>query len=175
MQILEKKIGEIKPYEKNAKKHPEDQIQHIANSINQFGFKQPIVIDKDGTIVCGHGRYFAAQKLNLDIVPCVLADDLTDEQIKAFRLADNKVAESDWDMDLLGNELDEIFDIDMSDFGFDLGDLEEIADEPNLDADSNFNYKEQYGVIVICQNEEEQEKAYNKLIAEGYECKVVAV
>lgn len=167
MQILEKKIGEIKPYEKNAKKHPEDQIQHIANSIDQFGFKQPIVIDKDGTIVCGHGRYFAAQKLNLDIVPCVLADDLTDEQIKAFRLADNKVAESDWDMDLLGNELDDILNIDMSDFGFlDIDDIADLDDEKDVK-----DFIETYQVIVEVKDEMEQEDLYNKLTDEGYKCR----
>ena len=167
MQILEKKIGEIKPYEKNAKRHPEDQIQHIANSIKQFGFKQPIVIDKDGTIVCGHGRYFAAQKLNLDIVPCVLADDLTDEQIKAFRLADNKVAESDWDMDLLGDELDDILNIDMSDFGFlDIDDIADIDDEKDVK-----DFIETYQVIVEVKDEMEQEDLYNRLTDEGYKCK----
>lgn len=167
MQILEKKIGEIKPYEKNAKRHPEDQIQHIANSIKQFGFKQPIVIDKDGTIVCGHGRYFAAQKLNLDIVPCVLADDLTDEQIKAFRLADNKVAESDWDMDLLGDELDDILNIDMSDFGFlDIDDIADLDDEKDVN-----DFIETYQVIVEVKDEMEQEDLYNKLTDEGYKCR----
>ena len=125
MQIIDKKIGEIKPYEKNPRKN-DSAVDAVANSISQFGFKVPVVIDKDNIIVCGHTRYKAAQKLGLDVVPCVVADDLTDEQIKAYRLADNKVAElAEWDIDLLGEELDGIFDIDMSDFGFDLSDEEE--------------------------------------------------
>lgn len=129
MQVVEKKITQIKPYEKNPRKN-DNAVDAVANSISQFGFKNPIVIDKDGVIVCGHTRYKAAQKLGLDVVPCVVADDLTDEQIKAYRLADNKVSElAEWDIDLLGEELDDIFDIDMSDFGFDLSEDEEEETE----------------------------------------------
>ena len=125
MQIIDKKIGEIKPYEKNPRKN-DNAVDAVASSISQFGFKNPIVIDGNNVIICGHTRYKAAQKLGLEKVPCVVADDLTDEQIKAYRLADNKVAElAEWDIDLLGEELDGIFDIDMSDFGFDLSEEEE--------------------------------------------------
>ena len=120
MQIIDKKIGEIKPYEKNPRKN-DNAVDAVASSISQFGFKNPIVIDGNNVIICGHTRYKAAQKLGLNTVPCVVASDLTDEQIKAYRLADNKVAElAEWDIDLLGEELDGIFDIDMSDFGFDI-------------------------------------------------------
>ena len=118
MEIITKSVSEIIPYEKNAKKHPDEQIKYIANSIKEFGFQQPIVIDKDNVIVCGHGRYFAAKQLKLNTVPCVCADNLTEEQLKAYRLADNKVAESEWDFDLLSGELGDILDLDMSDFGF---------------------------------------------------------
>ena len=122
MQIIDKKIGEIKPYEKNPRKN-DNAVDAVANSISQFGFKNPIVIDGNNVIICGHTRYKAAKKLGLEKVPCVVADDLTDEQIKAYRLADNKVSElAEWDIDLLGEELDGIFDIDMSDFGFDFED-----------------------------------------------------
>lgn len=121
-------VGSLKPYEKNAKKHPAEQVEHIANSIREFGFRQPLVIDKDNVLVIGHGRLLAAKKLGLDTVPCVRADDLTEEQIKALRLADNKTNESEWDFDLLGGELDDIFDIDMEQFGFD---LEENSKEQN--------------------------------------------
>ena len=125
MQIVEKGIKDIKPYEKNPRKN-DSAVDAVANSIKEFGFRVPVVIDKDNVIVCGHTRYKAAKKLGLDKVPCVVADDLTDEQIKAYRLADNKVSElAEWDIDLLGEELDGIFDIDMSDFGFDLTEEEE--------------------------------------------------
>ena len=114
------KVSDIHPYDKNAKKHPADQVEHIANSIKEFGFQQPLVVDKDNVLVIGHGRLLASKKLKLEFVPCVRADNLTDEQIKALRLADNKTNESEWDLDLLNLELDDILDIDMSDFGFDL-------------------------------------------------------
>ena len=119
MQIIEKSIAEITPYGKNPRKNDEA-VQYVANSIKEFGFKVPIVIDKNGVIVAGHTRYKAAQELGLEKLPCIIADDLTEEQVKAFRLADNKVGEvAEWDFDLLGDELDGIFDIDMSEFGFD--------------------------------------------------------
>ena len=125
MDVIEKKLKDIKPYEKNPRKN-DSAVDAVANSIREFGFRVPVVIDKDGVIVCGHTRYKAAKKLKLDTVPCVIADDLTEEQIKAYRLADNKVSElAEWDIDLLGEELDGIFDIDMSDFGFDLSEEEE--------------------------------------------------
>ena len=124
MKILKYKTSLIKPYGKNAKKHPKDQVAKIANSIKAFGFKQPIVIDQENTIIVGHGRYEAAKLLKLDEVPCVLADDLSPEKIKAYRLADNKLNESEWVMDLvleelkgLDNELVELtgFDLDLMD------------------------------------------------------------
>ena len=129
MDVIEKKLKDIKPYEKNPRKN-DSAVDAVANSIREFGFKVPVVIDKDNVIVCGHTRYKAAKKLGLDKVPCVVADDLTEEQIKAYRLADNKVSElAEWDIDLLGEELDGIFDIDMSDFGFDLSEEEEEETE----------------------------------------------
>ena len=120
MEIQEKKIKELIPYEKSPRKN-DAAVEYVTNSIKEFGFKVPIVIDKNGVIVCGHTRYKAAQRLRLKTVPCIIADDLNDEQIKAFRLADNKVSEkSEWDFDLLYEELDGIFDIDMEEFDFPL-------------------------------------------------------
>lgn len=119
MEIREFGIDEIKPYEKNPRKN-EDSIRFVANSIKEFGFKVPIVIDADNVIVAGHTRWKAAKQLGLEKVPCIKADDLSPAQIKAFRLADNKVGEfSQWDMDLLGDELKDLGDVfDMGDFGF---------------------------------------------------------
>ena len=107
MDIKQRKIDDIKPYEKNAKKHPEKQLKQIANSIKEFGFNQPIVVDKDDIIIVGHGRYFAAQLLEFNSVP-VLTLDVTEEQAKAYRLADNKLNESNWDMELVIAELKEL-------------------------------------------------------------------
>ena len=122
MEIKELKLSEIKPYKKNPRNN-DGAVDYVANSIKEFGFKVPIVIDKNNEIVTGHTRYKAAKKLKLKTVPCIQADDLTDEQIKAFRLADNKVAEiAEWDFELLNEEIEDILDIDMTDFGF--GELE---------------------------------------------------
>ena len=133
MNIIEKSITEVKPYEKNPRKNDQS-VDKVANSIKEFGFKVPIVIDKHNVIVCGHTRYKAAKKLGLSVVPCVVADDLTEEQIKAYRLADNKVAEDSlWDMDLLSEELGDILDLDMSEFGFDL-----LEDEPEEVVEDDF-------------------------------------
>lgn len=115
MNVQEIKLKDIKPYGKNPRKN-DDAVPYVAESIKQFGFKVPIVIDKNNVIVAGHTRYKAAKKLGFKSVPCIIADDLTDEQIKAFRLADNKVSEkAEWDLDLLDSEIEEIFDIDMTD------------------------------------------------------------
>lgn len=129
MDIVLKKIADIRPYENNPRKN-DDAVKYVAESIKSFGFKVPIVIDKNGVIVAGHTRYKAAKKLNYTEVPCIVADDLTDEQIKAFRLADNKVAEkAEWDFELLECELDELFDFDMTVFGFDEEEEEEKKPE----------------------------------------------
>lgn len=120
MKIKNLPITELKPYENNPRIN-DAAVPAVAESIRQFGFKQPIVIDKNNVIVCGHTRYKAAKKLGLKTVPCVVADDLTEEQIKAYRLADNKVGElASWDMEMLNAELESIGDIDMGDFGFEL-------------------------------------------------------
>ena len=118
MEITQKKLSELIPYENNAKKHDETQIKNVAKSIKEYGFVQPIVIDKDNVIVIGHCRYEASKTLGIEEVPCVLVDSLTDEQVKALRLIDNKTNESPWDFDLLNEELEHIKDIDMSEFGF---------------------------------------------------------
>lgn len=128
MEIVIKKIAELTPYAKNPRKN-DDAVEYVANSIKEFGFKVPVVIDSEGVIVAGHTRVKAAEKLKLDEVPCIIADDLTEEQIKAFRLADNKVSEvANWDCALLDEELQDINDIDMSIFGFDMSAFDEAAE-----------------------------------------------
>lgn len=129
MNVQEIKLKDIKPYGKNPRKN-DNAVPYVAESIKQFGFKVPIVIDKNNVIVAGHTRYKAARKLGFKSVPCIIADDLTDEQIKAFRLADNKVSEkAEWDLDLLDSEIEGIFDIDMTDFGFEFESEELEAEE----------------------------------------------
>lgn len=118
MKVEMRALDSIKPYEKNAKKHDQTQIDNVTESIRQYGFVQPIVVDKDGIIVIGHCRALGAKKLGLKEVPCVCVDDLTPEQVNALRLVDNKSNESDWDFDLLADELPEL---DLSAFDFDWG------------------------------------------------------
>ena len=158
LEIINKKISEIKPYEKNPRNN-ENAVDAVANSIKQFGFKVPIVVDKNNVIVAGHTRYKASEKLGLEEVPCIIADDLNEEQIKAFRLADNKVAElSEWDFELLDLELGEIQDIDMTGFGFDLSENEEeiqvVEDEvPEIPDEPKAKFGEIYKLgnhILMC-------------------------
>ena len=140
MNIESRLLADIVPYAKNAKKHDNRQINNVAESIKQYGFVQPIVIDRDGVIVIGHCRALAAKKLGMKEVPCVCVDDLTPEQVNALRLVDNKSNESDWDYDLLADELSEL---DLSDFDFDFGieddeeETEIVEDEvPEVDEDA---------------------------------------
>ena len=137
LQVTQMKIAEIKPYDNNPRIN-DDAIDAVARSIKEFGFKNPIIIDKDNVIVCGHTRRLAALKLGLTEVPCIKADDLTDDQIRAFRVADNKTSElSTWDLDKLKVELGEI-ELDMSDFGFEdlLDQMKELPEDDEFDADT---------------------------------------
>lgn len=125
MEIRSVKIKEIKPYDRNAKKHDDTQINNVAESIRQFGFVQPIVIDSNGVIVIGHCRFEAAKRLKYAEVLCIMVDDLTPEQVDALRIVDNKTNESPWDIDLLTEELQDL-DLSMFDFEWEL--MEETAD-----------------------------------------------
>lgn len=132
MEIIERKTTEIHPYEGNPRDN-EAAIPAVMESIRQFGFKVPIIIDENDVIIAGHTRLKAAERLGMNTVPCIKADDLTPEQVKAFRIADNKTAElSTWDFEALNVELSEIEDIDMSAFGFDMSEIEDIP-EPEDD------------------------------------------
>ena len=139
MKIVNLKTEQLIPYINNPR-HNDDAVDKVASSIKEFGFKVPIVINKDNVVVTGHTRLKAAKKLGIEEVPCIIADDLTDAQIKAFRIADNKVSEyAEWNKDLLKVELEQLeemdFDldelnIDYSDFDLDIGeDIEEIEPE----------------------------------------------
>ena len=125
MEVKSLKLDSITPYGKNAKQHDKRQINNVAESIKQYGFVQPIVVDRDGVIVIGHCRALAAKKLGMEEVPCVCVDDLTPEQVNALRLVDNKSNESDWDFDLLSVELP---GLDLSAFDFDWGLRDELND-----------------------------------------------
>lgn len=126
-------IGDVHPYEDNPRRN-DQAVQAVANSLREFGWKQPIVVDADGTIVVGHTRYKAALALGMTDVPVVVASDLTLEQCAAYRLADNRVGElAEWDSELLAQELDGLADLDMSAFGFDS--IPDLGDMPGMDTD----------------------------------------
>ena len=137
VQVIQMKLTDLIPYENNPRIN-DDAIDVVANSIKEFGFKNPIIIDKDNVIVCGHTRRLAAIKLRLTEVPCIRADDLTEDQIKAFRVADNKTSElSTWDLDKLKIELGDI-ELNMADFGFEdlLDQMKELPEDDEFDADT---------------------------------------
>lgn len=169
MEFVDKKLSEITPY-KNNPRNNDEAVGPVAESIKEFGFKVPIVVDKNGEIVNGHTRYKAAKKLGLETVPVIVADDLSDEQIKAFRLADNKVGEiAVWDLDLLNEELNDILDLDMSVFGFEL----EVDDENQENLDTDFEEIEDDSVLIVeAESEEELEKLYDEFVERGLKCRV---
>lgn len=131
MNIVYKRPGDLIPYGNNAKTHPDEQLANITVSLERYGWRVPVLIDRRGVIIAGHGRVEAALRspvMRDKPVPCIVADDLTDAQAAEFRIVDNKTAESPWDMDALAAELDTV---DLSDFDFDFG--LEMADEYGTD------------------------------------------
>ncbi len=136
METVELDLDKLKPYSNNAKNHPDEQVELIANSIKAFGFRTPIVVDENFVIIQGHGRRLASLSLGLKTVPCVIADDLSKEQVKMLRLADNKVAESDWDLETLDFELLDLSDdFNIGDFGFGFDEeWDSDIEEPSGDA-----------------------------------------
>ena len=133
MKIVEVKLDAVKPYARNQKKHPAEQVKNIATSIKKYGFVQPVVLDMNNEIIIGHGRILAAKQLELETIPCVYAENLTEEQIRELRIIDNKLNESEWEWDFLKKDLQEL---DFSDFDIDFGldtneeSKEVVEDEP---------------------------------------------
>jgi site-specific DNA-methyltransferase (adenine-specific) len=145
MDIKNISVKDLIPYEKNTKKHDDVQINNVAESIKQYGFVQPIVIDKNNVVVIGHCRLLAAKKLKMADVPCVCVEDLTEEQVKALRIVDNKSNESPWDFEFLA---DELADLDLSDFDFDF-DIDTDAEEEDFDENDLEREEEKDGGVLI--------------------------
>jgi hypothetical protein len=155
-------IRDLKPYKKNAKKHNKEQVEQIANSIKEFGFTQPVIIDKNNEVVAGHGRILGAKKAGLKQVPTVCLEELTEEQIKAYRLVDNKLNESEWDNDLLNTELSELWDageVDMTLFDFNMDNLFEEPKEKEV----KFKTKEKHDVVLHFKNTQDMNRAFKTL------------
>ena len=177
MEIIEKHIAELKEYANNPRNN-DGAVDAVAQSIIEFGFKVPIIIDSGGVIVAGHTRKKAAEQLGIDKVPCIVADDLTPEQIKAFRLADNKTGElAEWDFTKLETELSELESMDinflMTDFGFEFH--EDTAPKEKERNDLSDDVAECFEIIVECKDETEQEQIYNRLTKEGLICRVLTL
>ncbi|MFR6310982.1 ParB N-terminal domain-containing protein [Anaerofustis stercorihominis] len=167
IQVVHKNIDELKRYKNNPRIN-DKAISYVANSIKRFGFLNPIIIDKNDEIIAGDTRIMAAYKLNLKTVPCIYADDLNEEEVKAFRLADNKVSEiADWDYTKLDLEMESILNIDMLDFGFEDFNTGSIIDD--LLSDDMFQSvsgkdKDYFSVSFVFKKE--YEKDVNRLIKE---------
>lgn len=172
MNIVNFKIEDLIPYENNPRIN-DDAVEYVKNSIKEFGFKVPIIIDKNNVIVAGHTRYKACKELGINEIPCIVADDLTDKQIKAFRLADNKVSEkAQWDLSKLDEELLEIKDFDMADFGFDFFEEEQETVEDDFEAELPEEPQSKLGDIYQLGNhrlmcgDSTNENDVNKLVGE---------
>lgn len=168
--IIYKRIKDLHPYKNNAKKHSKEQVEQIAKSIKEFGFTQPVLIDENNNVIAGHGRILGAKKAGLKNVPTVCLNNLSEEQVKAYRLVDNKLNESDWNLKLLDEELENIFDIDMSLFGFDVDMTDEEIDEALKEV--SFKTKEKHEVIIKCKNKEETLKVQKEIERLGYKCDI---
>lgn len=171
LEVQNFKIEEIHPYENNPRFN-KDAVSKVAASIKKFGFKNPILVDKNNVIIAGHTRLEAAKKLKLEEVPCIVAFDLNEKQAKALRLADNKVAEfSTWDFVKLDAELAELGDsFDFSDFGFGEDFVEQDEDEPKEPRE--ISIESNYQVIIDCADETEQQDVFERLNEEGFKCRL---
>ena len=171
-------VDSLIPYANNPRMN-DNAVDAVAASIKEFGFKVPIVVDGENVIINGHTRLKAAHKLGLKQVPVIVADDLTPEQVKAFRLVDNKTSEiAEWDMDKLDIELDSIADIDMRDFGFDddaFGLEDQGFDDEKTSEDKDVGIDDEKALVVDCENEDEMEKTFAALTEEGYKCRVITL
>lgn len=185
MKVEQVSIEALIPYARNARKHSDEQVAQIAASIREFGFNNPVLIDAENGIIAGHGRVLAARKLGLKDAPCLRLKHLTENQRRAYILADNRLAElgGGWDEEMLGVELS-----DLNEEGFDLGvagwtqeDInkilggDEAADPEAAATDDGGYFAEQYAVTVVCRGEAHQREIFQRLTSEGLTCKVVCV
>ncbi len=175
MKIIYKDINDLQMYENNPRKNS-DAVQYVANSISQFGFKNPIIIDKNNTIVCGHTRYKAARRLKMAKVPCIMADDLDEDQIRAFRLADNKVAEmATWDYDRLEQEfaLIDPLEFDIADFGFFPNYEADEEEEEDEEMSNSVSEEKTYSLVIDCESKAEQKDVYDRLAKMGIMARIL--
>ena len=173
MEIRDLSLDTIIPYARNPRKN-DGAVDKVAASIKEFGWRSPIVVDEEMVILAGHTRYKAAKKLGLTEAPVHIAEGLTEAQKKAYRIADNRVAEeAEWDSDLLKIELEDLGDFNLELTGYDLNELAKLFDSEEIDQElKEESYSEVFNVIVECGDEVEQEKVFNQLNRDGYKCRV---
>lgn len=168
---------DLRTYANNAKVHTAEQVEQIKKSIEQFGFNDPIAIWQGNEIIEGHGRLIAAKELGIERVPVIRLDRLTDEQRRAYMLIHNKLTmNTDFDMDVLQEELEALEKINMSDFGFeelfeDPTDYDDDDDEPSGVIDHSKDKGDEFGVYVMCVSEREMLDTYAELTRQGYTCR----
>jgi len=175
IQIVEKKVKDLIPDARNSRTHSESQVAQIAGSIKEFGFTNPVLIDGDSGIIAGHGRVIEARIIEMDTVPCIVLDHLSEIQKRAYIIADNKLAlNAGWDQELLKVELDELMKLDfaMEAIGFSSEELVGFFDINAPTDPTAQSYTEIFNVVVECSNEDEQEKVYVELTKKGYKCQV---
>jgi len=166
------------PYSNNPKEHPDEQVRRIASSIKNYGWYQPIVVDGEGEIIKGHGRLQAAELLGLDEVPVIERTDLSDAEARAARIADNRTAQSPWDDELLSLELEQLDDdaVDFDSLGFDDDELDDLLEPddglPEPADETDLGLEAEYEVIIECTDETEQQRVFDELTEEGYECRL---
>lgn len=178
MEVVLIDVDKLKPYERNNKKHPPEQVEKIARQIKEHGFDVPIVVDADYVIIKGHGRLLACKKLKLKQVPCIVRTDLTPEQVRLARIADNKVSDYGYNLELLSKEL---FELKALDIDITLTGIQDIDNFFNKDLNEDYNKindeistDKELVLVVKFSDELEQEKLYTELIDRGYECKLLA-
>jgi len=165
-------ISQLKPYPKNSNTHSDAHLEQIKKSIVEFGFTNPLLIDDSYTILAGHGRFYAAQRLNLVSVPCVMISGLTTAQKKAYVIADNQIAKNaKLDQDILRQEMDDLkaLDFDLSILGFDFNDLDDFKfDDPEENKSENLKFE----IKVKCKSDEEMEELFHELKDRGYSVRI---
>lgn len=170
-EVREVSLSSLVPYERNAKIHGPEQVEKLKASIQEFGFLSPCLIDRDYNIIAGHGRVMAARELGMEKVPCVFVEGLTDEQRRAYILADNRLTElGEWDMELVDIEL---ADLDEMGFNVELTGFSVDIDEPTEDREKNdAKFTDTLSVVVSCESEDDAEIIYNELTERGYKCRI---
>lgn len=175
--IVKKRLDELKPFEKNSRTHSDEQVAQIAASINEWGFTNPVLIDEDGMIIAGHGRVMAAQSMTLATVPCIVAKGWTDEQKRAYVIADNKLAlNASWEIDTLRDELSALgeLDFDLNLIGFDQKELSGMFDLPEEHFPEEFQGETfENEMILKFDTEMKLQEWYDLATKEGIECKIL--